>query len=384
MSVFNPINWPMMIRDYWYGPGISPTKFSYTVTPIATILQLVAKFLHVRDIGNCEGVSKVWNASFNEPQIWYNLFIKQGISFVEGHDHSMYKNDFKTLYPMFISGAKISRFFGEVVRGPPDIRQELFNELEELDPFEKRELKKDAFVFVVIPSLIKRIAGDGTPLDLDAEGNLIELPLDQVQDGKELLIPFTPTNFTILCSYPLEGKGNMPVFENRSLVNEIWNACHAFAHSTSSKETSVHFMRRCAVIKWGKKTTSAQACVAEDDMAFAHDYGVTYSDQVRTACKMGFAVTNAHIRCLFNAVQILELGTCSDILATNVRCPDVVRKVDKTTFLVSIYGFAPRVGMRICSCRYDYVGDINANYYTSIVPGILASTVNQKASSTSV
>lgn len=296
----------------------------------------------------------------------------------------MYKNDFKTLYPMFISGAKISRFFGEVVRGPPDIRQELFNELEELDPFEKRELKKDAFVFVVIPSLIKRIAGDGTPLDLDAEGNLIELPLDQVQDGKELLIPFTPTNFTILCSYPLEGKGNMPVFENRSLVNEIWNACHAFAHSTSSKETSVHFMRRCAVIKWGKKTTSAQACVAEDDMAFAHDYGVTYSDQVRTACKMGFAVTNAHIRCLFNAVQILELGTCSDILATNVRCPDVVRKVDKTTFLVSIYGFAPRVGMRICSCRYDYVGDINANYYTSIVPGILASTVNQKASSTSV
>lgn len=155
----------------------------------AMIVQRAADFLGPRDIGRCECVCKLFKASYNDQGIWIGLFSREGIPFVEGKDRDR-RADFQVLYPMTISGAKISRFLGEVVGKIPNISEVIFSVLNAPDPFEEGKLMKDTFVFEVVPAHIRRFAGADTPLDLDAEGNLVEVSSDQVQSGKELVLPF--------------------------------------------------------------------------------------------------------------------------------------------------------------------------------------------------
>ena len=302
-------------------------------------VQRSADFLEARDIGRCAVVCKLWNESLENQEIWVRLSVREGIPFVEGEGRDR-RADFQILYPITISGKKISRFLGELVGEIPLISAVIFNVLNTPDPFEEGKSFKDTWVFVVDPHLIKRTAGEGTPLDLDEKGNLIELPVDQVQNGKELLIPYSLKNLRMLCSHPLEGKKNMPVFASYS-NDAVFNQCSAI-----SNQVRIFFMKRC---------------IAEESR------NMTYANQEILVTERGFDITPIRIRALFDSVEILESGTCPDSEKpryTYARCSDIVR-IGSSVCHAGIGGFAPRSGACVSDsgCDYDGIG---------VAPGVAA------------
>ncbi len=296
------------------------------------IVQRAADFLESREIENCALVCKLWNVFCNSGEVWSRFFIEHGIPFVEGHDPSMLRKDFNFLYPRCVSGARISRLLGEVVGRPEPICQAIFNKaLYDSDPFEDGKLMKETFVFVVEPYLIRRIAGDGAQLDLNQAHNLIELPADKAQSEKELMIPCTFRNLRVLCSLPLEGKENMPVFCYYS-DDEVFNQC-----SASSNKVNVYFMRRC---------------VAEKSR------GITYAAQKNYLQERGFEPSPVRIRALFDAVEILESGTCPDSHEpqwTCIRCAETVTlDFDGKVYQASVGAFSADTGLIVGT---DYEDD---------------------------
>ncbi len=324
--------------------GVLPSRLSSCE---GVVVQRAADFLEARDIGRCELVCKLWNGACKNQEIWLGVTVREGIPFVEGQDRDR-RADFQVLYPMTISGKRISRLLGEMVGQIPCISEVFFSILNTPDPFEEGKLCKDSFVFVVDPHLIKRTAGVGTPLDLDAQGNLIELPADQVQNGKELLIPHSLKNFRMLCCHPLEGKQNMPVFIHYS-SDTVFNRCGA-----SSNKVSVYFMRRC---------------VADESR------NMTYANQEILVTERGFNITPLRVRALFDAVEILESGTCPDSEKpryTIARCSDIVC-FGSDEYHACIGGFAPRSGADVFNS-----GDFNHGRI-GVVPGVPAEVLRDLA-----
>jgi hypothetical protein len=310
-------------------------------------VQRFAEFLEPRDIGRCEAVCKLWTESFENQETWIRLSVREGIPFVEGQDRDR-RADFKILYPMTISRKKISRFLGELVGEIPLISAVVFGVLNTPDPFEEGKSFKDTWVFVVDFPLIKRTAGEGTPLDLDKQENLIELPADKVQNGKELLIPHSLKNLRMLCSHPLEGKKNMPVFSKKHSSVEVFNQC-----SASSNKVSIFFMRRC---------------IAKESS------NMTYANQEILVTERGFIITPLSIRALFDAVQILESGTCPDSEKpryTYARCSDIVRYGSKV-YHACIGGFAPSSGARVIGSDCDIAR-------IGVAPGVSAEVLRDLA-----
>src|SRR5271155_2879953 len=126
-------------------------------------VQRFADHLEPRAIGRCESVCKGWNESCKSQEIWLRLSVRERIPFVEGKDRDR-RADFQVLYPITISGKRISRFLGELVGEIPLISAVVFSVLNAPDPFEDGKLMKDTWEFVVVYPLVKRIAGEGTPL----------------------------------------------------------------------------------------------------------------------------------------------------------------------------------------------------------------------------
>jgi hypothetical protein len=227
----------------------------------------------------------------------------------------------------------ISRTIGEVVGEIPCISEVAFNRLNASDPFEQKKLMKATWVLVVIPSYIKRTAGPQFPFDVDSKGNLIEVPVNQVQNGKELVFSCSLENIRLSGSYPLKGRENMPIFHEDSL-NEVFDQCGA-----SSDKTSVYFMRRYIV---------------EESRALA------YVKQKQLVEKYGFGVTPTRIRALFHAIDILEFGTCSDVSkpqATCARGPETVL-LGWDSYSVAIGFFTLKSGVEVfnCDAARDSVG----------------------------
>jgi hypothetical protein len=286
------------------------------------ILERVGEFLDPRDAGRCELVCTTFFRVFSQDQeMWTQLSLKEGIPFVAGPNRDRRK-DFQTLFPLTLSGARISQIIGKV-RGPiPRIREVVFNKLNDPDPFEPNKCMKDTWVFVVVPSGVTRTAGPQTPLDFDNKGNLVEVPEDQVQHGKELVISLSLKNLKLVCVYSLKGRENL-VF-NQGIDNEVFDQCGV----SSEDGTRVHLMRRCIVEK------SRELC---------------YSDQKKLVEQCGFGITPTRIRALFHAVVILESRTCSDgnnPQLSFARSPDLVR-IRNNSHFVCIGGFATHLGMSV-------------------------------------
>jgi hypothetical protein len=252
------------------------------------------KWFDLPDIAQAACVCKLWNQAFSDQNLWKALFEKEGIPLVispNGIERN-YKEDFKTLYSITISGRIISQFIGKVVEKIPPISEKSFNELEEPDPYETGKLKRQTFVFVVDPSFVMRTVGKEAPLALDDLGNLIESPEresgqspENTTEKSELKIPLSLKNIKVLCSYPLKGKENMPVFDERS-ENEVFEQCNALPD-----KIAVYFMRR-HVIDQGKR--------------------MLYDEQRKLVEDKGFEVTPLRIRAIFDSVDILKEGTCPD------------------------------------------------------------------------
>jgi hypothetical protein len=300
------------------------------------------EFLEVADICRATIACKRWSQLGQSEVIWRNAFEKEGIPVVDGKKRD-YKKDLKILYPITISGRRISRVFGEMLGRVPPISEKWFNKLQEEDPFEKGQFIRENYVFVVLPSLITRTVDQETPLALLNESkNLIELPkledwpsisAELATAGKlDLTISFSLKNLQTLCSYPLRGKENMPVF-NEDFMNGVFDQCNP-----SPDQVRVYFMRKC-IVEQSKDRS--------------------YPDQKRLVEDQGFEVTSLKVRALFDAIMILESGTCPDnknsLQSTFARTSDTVNTNYGVGLQVIIGSFAQGVGVNVMG--YDSSDD---------------------------
>jgi hypothetical protein len=87
--------------------------------------------------------------------VWIYMFKKMGIPRVISKNKEVprnYKEDFRVLYPITLSGRQIEGIFGDVIGKIPGIREEVFNELNTPDPFELEKLQRENYVVVVVPN----------------------------------------------------------------------------------------------------------------------------------------------------------------------------------------------------------------------------------------
>ncbi|HSW86056.1 MAG TPA: F-box protein, partial [Rhabdochlamydiaceae bacterium] len=90
---------------------------SYTPFPDHNALRDYSlKCLELPDIFRAACVCKRWNQLFSDQNLWKALFEKEGIPLVISTNGTerKYKEDFKTLYPITISGKTISQYLGKV------------------------------------------------------------------------------------------------------------------------------------------------------------------------------------------------------------------------------------------------------------------------------
>jgi hypothetical protein len=303
------------------------------------------KHLGLFDIARAAQVCKAWNQSFSDQSLWKLLFEREGIPLVcsiNGGERNNYRDDFKVLYPITISGKIISQFFGKVIEEVPPISEECFNELNQPDPFEKGKSKVENYVLIVMPTKIARTVDKETPLALDDLGNLIVSPKQEnelnLASKQELEIPFSLRNIKVLCSYPLKGKENMPVFNEGGSTAEVFEQCGACPN-----KINVYFMRRHIVDQ---------------------SRGEHYADQEELVKAEGFEVTPLRERVLFNFLQILQDGTCPDARNpwTCARSPDTVH-YGNDVYQSVVGGFTPRDGVHV---RYSHCFGIK---HTGVVPG---------------
>lgn len=302
-----------------------------------TFLYYSAKYLELPDIAIAARVCKHWNQLFSDQNLWKALFKKEGIPLVissNGAERNC-KEDFKTLYPITISGKIISQYIGKVVEKIPPISEKQFNELKEPDPYETGTLKGETFLFIVDPSFVMRTIDQETPLALDD----LENPETNTTEKSELKIPLSLKNINVLSSSPLKGKENMPVFV---LFNpEVLKQCN-----TRPDKISVYFIRKNVVDQ---------------------SRGQPYAGQEKLVKDEGFEMPPLRIRVLFDTVVMLKNGTCPD--ASQPRwtysChPETVSHDNgDNSHHVVVGGFTPHFGGLVMF--FDY----GSNASFGVVPG---------------
>lgn len=311
-----------------FGPFPNRDLFQYYST----------EYFELPDIAKATRVCKRWNQLFSDQNFWKALFAKEGIPLVSSTDgrERNYREDFKILYPITFSSRIIGHFFGKVIEKVPPICEEYFNALKEPDPYETDKLKGETFVFIVVPSLIARTADKETPLLLDESGSLVET---STADKQELKIPFSFKNIKVLCSYPLNGKENMPVF-NKTSPPEVFEQCR-----TCPDKISVYFMRR-HIIEQSRKES--------------------YLEQKERVKNQGFEVTPLRERVLFDVISILKEGTCPDVSKpwTYALTSDLIH-YENGKYRAAVGNFSSHVGLHV------FGSEVGFNLF-GVAPGVSA------------
>lgn len=316
----------LAVSNSSYGPFPDRDTFQY----------YSVKYLDPSDIARASRVCKHWNQLFSDQNLWKALFEKEGIPLVISTNGSErnYKEDFKILYPITISGKIMSQYLGKVVEKIPPMTEKQFKELEEPDPFEEGKLKRETFVFIVDPSFVMRTINQETSLALYDLRNL-NLTESSKQESEQsemnttrqqtLNIPLSLKNIKVLASYPLKGKENIPVFN-------YFNAIVLQQCNTCPDQISVYFMRKQVVGR-----------------------GMRYEDQENLVKDKGFEVPSLRVRVLFDTISILKNGTCPDGRWAYSRHPEITRYNNAYYYHSTVGGFfAPRTGVNIDDDYYDY------------------------------
>ena len=287
-----------------------------------------AGYLQVADISRFTRVSKRWKELLEDQSLWKLLSQREGIPLVEGEDRD-FKNDFRILYPITSSSRIISQFIGKPIGEVPRIRLEVFNRLQQPDPFDPQRTMQENYVFVVVPSKVARSTDAATPLELDQSGNLVKSTAGAIEELK-LQIPFSLKNLKMLSEHPLKGKENTPVFHKASYV-AVFDQC-----GLCSDKVRIFFMRKH---------------VADQSR------DLPYLQQEAKMREQRLEVTPILPRALYDAVCILRTGTCPDASGTYAPTPDLVR-VGNRDYHSILGGFAPRagafVGRSYCDARDDF------------------------------
>jgi len=251
-------------------------------------------------------VCRAWRAAFPE-KFWYDLSDTLGVPRVissDGKPRNL-REDFNKLYPItFVSGEKIRKFLGDPVGPVPPIKEEVFNMLDKLDPWESilrlklwepRKKIRQTFVLVVDYKSIKKAIDENSHQDLQDMVKPIESSVHSSSSSSTITnefekqenedeIPLTFPNLVTLCKHPLRGEENGPVFaEIDRYILSNYNGC--------PEETSVFLMRKCVVEKNGDSF---------------------FLEKERLIADKGFYITSLKVRSLFDAICILSSGNCPD------------------------------------------------------------------------
>jgi hypothetical protein len=307
------------------------------------------EYLEISDIAHASQVCKEWKLVFSDQDLWKALLKKEGIPFVRRANGELldYRKTFQVLYPITIGSRTISQYIGGVEEQIPDISEDRFNALNQPDPYEKGKLKRETWVVVVVPSYVLRTTSQEVPLVLDKAGN-VKVKKKQVAaiKKKQLKVPLSLQNLKVLCSYPLKGKENMPVFSSDS-IQEVFKRC-----TLSTGKINIYFMRRCIV---------------------EESRGKPYTEQKQLLNNHGDEVISLGPRAFFNAVSILRKRNCpnNDGLTqkTFVRHPDTISDGLNTYHSFS-GGFKPFFGMTVFILDND-VHECDHGAF-GVVPGGLA------------
>jgi hypothetical protein len=294
-----------------------------TIFQFPDIFQCVASYFELRDIPGCSLVCTLWNRFISgNAFLWCKFSAERGIPLVEGENRNR-KRDFQDLYSMTLSGSMTCKYLGDLVEKVPLISAVFLEILDAPDPYEPGKMFRQNFLFVVIPSRIRRI--NETELTIDAEGNLIS---DLEKQEKTIEVALTSKNLKMLCSYPLNGKENLPVFHR--------NHCAAFEQCAPyTDKISVYFMRKGDI---GRDLLYDVDCChyvgldAREDRIFQKHL---VKDVV------GFKVTSLFQRTFANCLMILDSGTCFDVDFHYARTPD--RGGHAYRLLTG--GFVPKIGL---------------------------------------
>ena len=253
------------------------------------LFEVATHSLSSADVCHLALVCKSWATAADMPGIWRQHFIRELIPFVEG-DNRDYKADFKTLYPMTLSGRKIEKYFGQFIGKIPDLSLSWYQKLSQPDPFEPEKTFADNYVLIVEPQSIKRTFSKDCSAVLDDKGNLtvsLRVTAEETDSATEtdVEIPFTLANLKTLTYCPLSGKKNLPAFY-------YGNDQAAFAKGAPGPtKVNLYFMRKESVRRTLSKNPLWQKQFLE---------------------KEGFQMTPLKPRVLLNTIQILDSGACLD------------------------------------------------------------------------
>ncbi len=268
---------------------------------------------------------------------WWDQFVKEKIPFVEGKNRNL-KSDFGTLYPITLSGRIIEQFFGEIVGEIPTISVEWFNRLSQPESYEKKEIMAKNWALILEPPALRRRFAKHLSVTLDANGNLRIFPRMKKDAATatetEFVIPFTLSNFRILCCYPLSGGENKPIFD----WSESSDAPFQFCPPPTTKVIP-HLMRK----------------LSPREMFIKHAL-----DQQKEIESKGFKTTTTRVWALYNTVQILKNRTCpaSAKPLSFVRTFDHTKLQPKISTPFIIGRYEPKKGLQILekSDASSYVG----------------------------
>jgi hypothetical protein len=299
----------------------------------------------LKELSRSCSISKNWRSFIDGPNgqfLWKNASLREGVPVVEGKDRN-YKEEFKFLRPITIGGKTIARYLGEIVGEVPRMRQDCFLELRDAkDFFEPAKFQRENYVVLVDPAFLKITTGPKRALKLDESGTLVEVPMAERADmaTEELIVPFSFKNLITLAEHPLAGKKKGRVFHPTPLA-QVLEQCNA-----PSDHNRIFIMRREVVADNGQiaqRTNRRWKLI-----------------KVRQNRKEG--LIKVRPRGFYNAIKILETGTCPDHSKTYVRTAERIKMgyyVDNP----AIGGFVPNGGL-----FFFFAHPFSLDYVLGVVP----------------
>ncbi len=306
------------------------------------LFQYCPEAFEVVDLCHSAQVCKTWNTLTKDEYIWQKQFECEGIPTVKSTNHEKrnYRQDFSILFPITISGKMIASVFGEIVGSIPPIREEYFNILTKIDPFDESRSVKQSFVVLVRPRETLWTNDKENPMTLDDNENLVKDDSGIIPSRKRLEVPSKLKNLNIICSYLEKNKGTKPFFAKNSYT-QVFNQCG----DSSPNETAVYLMR--------KHVVNQSACAD------------SFADQKNDVESKGFIVMGLRERAIYDAVTIRAFGACPDNRQprwTDVRTSDTYQ-VGTDVYRACIGGYAPSAGVRIHNDR-------TIRNHLGVVPGL--------------
>lgn len=294
-------------QPFYYGPG-----------PNADTVSLVTSYLGLDEVMACSVVSQCWRICMDNHAIWSGLFDTE---YVPSEPGQRTKEDFQYMYPRTATTRKKMALLGRFVGIMPNIDFATYTTYKTtMDPYDPAQKMDKTWEYVCKPPYLHRDYEEGDEelvklLKTQGDFETTADPNELTKAG--LLIPFTFRNLVVTANY-VGVKKCIKVFGY--IQSEVFNQC-----SKVPGGVKVHQMRTEA-------PTSTQ--------------NKAWAEQKAKLAQKGHQAVDLETRALYDALNILNKGTCPDRQQREDRCTfsrtSTTTKIGNNAISVIIGGFAPR------------------------------------------